>query len=123
MTHTSALDDRFDVRADRKSFSRADAGRVLNSIRDFALITLDPQGNIVSWNAGAEHIYGWEAEKILGLHFSLLYPSDARAQEKPLRDLKAAKSLGHSADQVRCAKKNGIRVFDGLVQLARRRVP
>ena len=108
MTHTSALDDRFDVRADRKSFSSADAGRVLNSIRDFALITLDPQGNIVSWNAGAEHIYGWEAEEILGLHFSLLYPSDARAQEKPLRDLKAAKSLGHSADQVRCAKKNGI---------------
>ena len=41
MTHTSALDDRLDVCADRKSFSSADAGRVLNSIRDFALIGED----------------------------------------------------------------------------------
>ncbi len=85
----------------------ADAERVLNSIRDFALITLDAIGNIVSWNQGAEHIYGWASPEALGRHFSILYPSDAVSRDKALEGLRLAKKLGHYGDQARCTTKRG----------------
>src|SRR5215213_2743763 len=111
MTHTSALNDRFNVRSGRDARQVADAGRVLNSIRDFALITLDLNGNIVSWNRGAEHIYGWEADEVLGLHFSLLYPSDDLSRNKSVQDLRVARNLGHYGDQARCTTKEGVHLL------------
>jgi PAS domain S-box-containing protein len=111
MTHTSALNDRFNVRSGRDARQVADAGRVLNSIRDFALITLDLNGNIVSWNRGAEHIYGWEADEVLGRHFSLLYPSDDLSRNKSVQDLRVARNLGHYGDQARCTTKEGVHLL------------
>jgi PAS domain S-box-containing protein len=111
MTHTSALNDRFNVRSGRDARQVADAGRVLNSIRDFALITLDLNGNIVSWNRGAEHIYGWEADDVLGLHYSLLYPSDDLSKNKSVQDLRVARNLGHYGDHARCTTKEGVHLL------------
>jgi PAS domain S-box-containing protein len=111
MTHTSALDDRSNVRSGRDARQVTDAGRVLNSVRDFALITLDPHGNIVSWNLGAEQIYGWGADEVLGLHFSLLYPSDALSRSRSVQDLRVAQKLGHCADQARCTTKDGVHLL------------
>lgn len=111
MTHTSALNKSFDVRSGQDARRIVDAGRALNAIRDFALITLDPDGYIVSWNMGAEQIYGWKADEALGSHFSLLYPSDASSGAKSARDLKVAASLGHYADQARCRTKQGVHLL------------
>jgi PAS domain S-box-containing protein len=108
MTHTSAFTNRFDVRSGREARTAVDSGRILSSIRDFALITLDRNGNIVSWNRGAEHIYGWETHEVLGQHFSLLYPPDAAGRDKSLQGLKCAERLGHYADQARCTTKKGV---------------
>jgi PAS domain S-box-containing protein len=108
MTHTSALNDGFNARPDRDARQVADVGRVLNSVRDFALITLDLNGNIISWNRGAEHIYGWRADEVLDRHYSLLYPSDALSRNKSFQDLKTAEKLGHYGDQTRCTTREGI---------------
>ena len=111
MTHSSALNDRFNVRSGQDTRQVADAERVLNSVRDFALITLGLHGNIVSWNRGAERIYGWRADEVLGLHFSLLYPSDALSQRKSVQHLRIAESVGHCVDQARCTTKEGVHLL------------
>jgi PAS domain S-box-containing protein len=41
---------------------------LVDSVQDYALLMLDPEGNVVSWNTGAERIKGYKAEEILGKH-------------------------------------------------------
>ncbi|WP_081929167.1 PAS domain S-box protein [Microvirga sp. BSC39] len=108
MTHTSALRDPMSGPTVHAS---PDPARVLNAVTDFALITLDQSGNIISWNVGAERIYGWRSDEILNCHFSLLYSSDAQLRGKPLQDLTTAASSGHSVDQIRCRTKDGIHIL------------
>ena len=43
-------------------------------VRDYAIFLLDRQGNVVSWNAGAERIKGYRPEEIIGQNFSRFYP-------------------------------------------------
>lgn len=47
---------------------------LVESVRDYAIYMLDPQGNVVSWNAGAERILGYTSAQIVGGHFSRFYP-------------------------------------------------
>ncbi|HEV7588566.1 MAG TPA: PAS domain S-box protein, partial [Longimicrobium sp.] len=66
---------------------------LVETVRDYAIVALDPDGYVVSWNAGAERIAGYAAEEILGRHVSVFYPPDEvaaglvrRAQEETLRE-------------------------------------
>ncbi len=107
MAHISALHNQC---ADpvRRPTQQADAGlSVFNTVKDFALVTLDSTGNIISWNIGAEYIYGWKASEALGRHIAFLYSSEAQAGSKPFQDLKAAASTGHFANQTHCIAKDG----------------
>ncbi|WP_114943962.1 PAS domain S-box protein [Microvirga calopogonii] len=111
MTHTSALNKRLAARSGQDARGIVDAGRVLNAVRDFALITLDPDGHIISWSSGAEQIYGWNSEEVLGSHFSVLYPSDGPSHSKSAQDLRVAENLGYYADQARCRTKQGVHLL------------
>ncbi|WP_343058698.1 PAS domain S-box protein [Microvirga lupini] len=108
MTHTSALKDSVGASASQAS---PDPAHVLNAISDFALVTLDQMGNVVSWNVGAERIYGWRSDEVLNRHFSFLYYSEAQLHGKPIQDLASAATSGHSADQIRCRTKEGIHIL------------
>ena len=46
---------------------------LVESVRDYAIFLLDPEGNIASWNIGAERLKGYRAEEIIGRHFSSFY--------------------------------------------------
>jgi diguanylate cyclase (GGDEF)-like protein/PAS domain S-box-containing protein len=48
---------------------------LVDGVFDEALMTVDPTGNVLSWNTGAERIFGYPAEQMIGRHYSLLYPS------------------------------------------------
>jgi diguanylate cyclase (GGDEF)-like protein/PAS domain S-box-containing protein len=47
---------------------------LVDSVFDEALVTVDPAGNVVSWNTGAERIFGYSAEEMIGRHHSVLHP-------------------------------------------------
>src|SRR3982751_6919831 len=47
---------------------------MVESVREYAIFMLDPQGYIASWNVGAERINGYTADEIIGRHFSVFYP-------------------------------------------------
>src|SRR3954462_2788011 len=44
---------------------------LVETVRDYAIFLLDREGNVVSWNAGAERIKGYAADEIIGKHFSI----------------------------------------------------
>jgi len=56
---------------------------LVESIRDYAIFMLDPQGFVLTWNAGAEALKGYQASEIIGQHFSKFYPEDAIAKQWP----------------------------------------
>jgi PAS domain S-box-containing protein len=54
---------------------------LIENVRDYAIIGLDHEGMVVSWNAGAKRVKGYETDDILGRHFSVFYPADTTREE------------------------------------------
>ncbi|HVS31240.1 MAG TPA: PAS domain S-box protein [Thermoanaerobaculia bacterium] len=67
---------------------------MVESVSDYAIVMLDTEGRIASWNTGAQRIKGFHADEILGRHFDTFYPKDDVARGKPQRDLEQAASSG-----------------------------
>jgi PAS domain S-box-containing protein len=81
---------------------------LVNSVVDYALFLLDPNGIVTNWNAGAEKIKGYAAEEIVGQHFSKFYTHADRAAGEPLRALRVAEEKGrYEAEGWRLRKDGG----------------
>src|SRR5271165_4199979 len=63
---------------------------MVEAVRDYAIIFLEPDGRVASWNKGAERIKGYRAEEIVGQHFSRFYTPADIANGKPERELQVA---------------------------------
>lgn len=61
---------------------------MVSSIKEYAIFMLDPQGNIISWNLGAEGIKGYRSEEIIGRHVSVFYPETDVQNGKPEEELR-----------------------------------
>ena len=66
---------------------------------DYAIIMLDPDGHIVSWNAGAERIKGYREEEILGRHFSCFYTEEDIRRGHPEHELRVAATEGRYEEE------------------------
>src|SRR6185436_2543814 len=47
---------------------------LVDTVREYAIFMLDPEGRVVSWNRGAELIKGWKQDEVVGRHVSVFYP-------------------------------------------------
>lgn len=63
---------------------------LVSSVEDYAIYMLDPQGHVTTWNAGARRFKGYEADEIIGQHFSRFFLSEDQREGLPARILKAA---------------------------------
>ena len=72
---------------------------LVESVQDYAIFMLDPEGRIASWNAGAERIKGYSAQEIIGQHFSRFYTSEDLQSGKPQRELQSALKDGRVEDE------------------------
>jgi PAS domain S-box-containing protein len=88
---------------------------LLNSIKDYAIFTLDVNGFITSWNSGAKSIKGYTSDEVLHQHFSIFYPQDARESGLPERALAIVKSKGHHEDEGWRIRKDGNRFWASIV--------
>jgi PAS domain S-box-containing protein len=79
----------------------------VQGVQDYAIVMLDSQGRITTWNAGAERIKGYKAEEILGEHISRFYSSEDAAAGVPDRDLQMAASEGQWNAQGWRMRKDG----------------
>ncbi len=80
---------------------------LVDAVTDFAIIMLDRDGRITSWNAGAERITGWTADEIVGRPFSVFYPEDGIAAGRPERELALAREVGRYEEQGLRLRKDG----------------
>lgn len=88
---------------------------LVSGVKDYAIIMLDPQGIIVSWNVGAERIKGYRSEEILGSHFSRFYPPRDLEDGKPQRELIEAVEQGRIEDEGWRIRKDGSRFWADVV--------
>jgi PAS domain S-box-containing protein len=88
---------------------------MVESVSDYAIVMLDPEGHVVSWNTGAERIKGYLAEEIVGRHFSIFYPADAVEDAKPQQDLDLAAANGRFADEGWRVRKDGSLFWANIV--------
>ncbi|MFZ1132096.1 MAG: PAS domain S-box protein [Terriglobales bacterium] len=94
--------------------------RLVEDVRDYAIFSLDPQGNITSWNLGAERMKGYQAEEIIGRHFSCFYPEDDLRQGKPAQELRTAIAEGRVEDEGWRVRKDGSKFWANVVITALR---
>ncbi len=80
---------------------------LVQSIRDYAIFTLDTDGRVSSWNAGAERIKGYTAEEILGQHISRFYTPEDFRDGRPWRLLRQAEEQGRVEDEGWRVRKDG----------------
>src|SRR5262249_15138156 len=67
---------------------------LVDTVQDYAIYLLDPSGTILSWNAGAKRLNGYEADEVIGKNFALFYPDADRQSQRPLEVLARALSDG-----------------------------
>lgn len=79
--------------------------------KDYAIFMLDPEGNIISWNNGAERIKGYKAAEILGRSFACFYTPEDKAIGKPDYLLYLAQANGHVEDEGWRLCKDGSRIW------------
>ena len=93
---------------------------MVESVSDCAIVMLDPEGRVVSWNTGAQRIEGFPSEEILGRHFSIFYPAADVANGKPQRDLDETAASGRHEDEGWRVRKDGSIFWASVVFTAMR---
>ena len=88
---------------------------MVESVTDYAIVMLDPEGRVVSWNAGAERIKGYSAEEIVGQHFSRFYPQEDIQSGKPQRDLDVVAAKGQFEDEGWRVRQDGSTFWANVV--------
>ena len=81
--------------------------RLVSSVRDYAIFMLDPAGHILSWNAGAEFLKGYDPEEIISRHFSVFYTPADRARNHPAHELEIAVKEGRYEEEGWRVRKDG----------------
>jgi len=72
---------------------------LVDSVEEYAIYMLDPVGNVVTWNAGAQKIKQYTADEIIGKNFACFYTAEDVAAEKPQHNLREAAQKGHIRDR------------------------
>src|SRR5438270_633173 len=88
---------------------------LVQSIVDYAIYMLDPNGVVTSWNAGAERIKGFQTEEIIGQHFSAFYTEEDRESGMPQRVLETARIEGKFEGEGWRVRKDGSRFWASVV--------
>src|SRR3989442_1590012 len=94
------------------------SGVLRESVKDYAIFMLDPQGHVASWNAGAERITGFTADEIIGEHCSRFYPEEEVRRGTPEQDLGRASANGRFEADAWRVRKDGSRFWANAILTA-----
>jgi two-component system CheB/CheR fusion protein len=78
---------------------------------DYAIIVQDLDGRIVSWNKGAQRVFGYDEHEVLGKPVDLIFTPEDRAQNAALRERETAKAIGRAEDERWHQRKDGRRIY------------
>ena len=84
---------------------------LVENIRDHAVFMLDPEGRVATWNPGAERVFGYADQEVLGQNGSMLFTPEDRAAGEHAKELATALSEGRASDDRWQMRKGGQRFF------------
>ena len=93
---------------------------LLDGIQSYAIFMMDVQGNVLSWNAGAERIKGYTSDQIIGRNFSCFFPQADIKRGRPEEVLRITAASGRYEEQGMRIRKDGSRFLAGVVFTALR---
>jgi PAS domain S-box-containing protein len=88
---------------------------LVQSVKDYAILMLDPEGRVVSWNEGAGRLKGYGADEIVGRSLTTFYPAEAVAAGYPQYELETAAREGRFEDEGWRVRKDGSRFWANVV--------
>jgi PAS domain S-box-containing protein len=88
---------------------------LVKSVIDYAIFMLDIDGNVASWNEGAERAKGYKSHEIIGRHFSDFYTDEDKVAGLPQRGLATARTEGRWEHEGWRVRKDGTRFFANVV--------
>jgi PAS domain S-box-containing protein len=91
---------------------------LLDEVQDYAIFMLDPNGMVISWNAGAERIKGYRSDQIIGHHFSCYFSAEDIERGKPEEILRTTASSGRYEYQGMRVRENGSRFLATVTFIA-----
>ena len=94
---------------------------LIDSVRDHALLLLDPDGYVISWSVGALVMTGYAADDIIGQHFTCFFPAEDVVAGRPARELMVAAAEGRFEEEGWRVRKDGSRFWASVVISATRR--
>jgi PAS domain S-box-containing protein len=99
----------------KASGSQSPAELLVQSVKDYAIYMLDPDGIVRSWNTGAERFKGYRADEIIGQHFSRFYTEEDREADLPGNALRTALAEGKFEAEGWRVRKDGTRFWANVV--------
>jgi len=93
---------------------------LVEGVKDYAIMMLDAQGHVASWNEGAKRITGYEESEIKGRHFSCLFTRSDASAGKPEAELRRATQESHWTDENWRVRKDGTEFWADVVLTALR---
>lgn len=92
--------------------------QLVDNVEDYAIFITNIEGNIETWNIGAERMFGYTAEEVIGQYEGLIFTPEDRANNVPEMEMKTAREKGCANDERWHLRKNGSRFFVSGVQTA-----
>jgi PAS domain S-box-containing protein len=80
---------------------------LIHSVKDYAIYMLDPRGNILSWNEGAERLKGYSSDEVIGKKYDIFFTREDRKAGKPGARLREAARTGQAEDEGWLVRKDG----------------
>jgi PAS domain S-box-containing protein len=99
-----------------KGWSKELLYQLVESVKDYAIFVSDSDGEIVSWNAGAEKIFGYTAQEAIGQNCRMLFTDEDRANLVPEKERETAREEGCAEDERWHLRKDGSKFFASGVQ-------
>jgi len=93
---------------------------LVEGVKEYAILMLDPEGHIISWNSGVELMKGYKAEEIIGKHFSCFYTKEDIKAGKPEHELKNALKDGFFKGEGWRVRKDGSKFWANVIITAMR---
>lgn len=89
--------------------------KMIEEVQDYAIILLDIDGNILTWNKGVEKIKGYKAHEIIGQNFNIFYLPRDRQEELPRRLIEQAKKEGRARHIGKRVRKDGTTFWGSIL--------
>jgi PAS domain S-box-containing protein len=89
--------------------------QMIKEIQDYAIILLDIDGTILTWNKGVERIKGYKAEEIIGQNFNIFYMPQDRQDNLPGKLLELAKKEGRARHIGRRVRRDGTTFWGSIL--------